>query len=374
MSEVTSKSKSAQEDRPRARDEILGPSKEEKAAATFNRKHPELAAEFTKLTGIDAKDYKAVKAWQLAHNLPGDGKIGQKTIDVAKGEAGKKPDAEDGQQSDVADAEAGTVETKKPEAKGSGQASKKKVGDQGAQQIEGDDMVMQVGADGQITDAEADAAKDKLSQKIRNTERAIQKGARDALLHQIGAHADEKDESAQEKTVEAIKDPFKEKIREFIKGKALQARKVEGGGAAGRMMKNKLASEGSQMVGKVAGAVAVVGTVKDIVDAVGEAEIADFTANTWQGLMAQLDANLPPAFDGYLKQVSSMEAQTAIDAAAGETTTPWITAEDVKQQLLHLFDAIEIQASLRPGGPLKGGAIFDKVQGVLHPEQKGGEE
>jgi hypothetical protein len=242
------------------------------------------------------------------------------------------------------------------------------------QHIEGDDMVMQVGADDQITDAEADAAKDKLKQKIRNTERAIQKGARDALLHQLGAHADEKDEAVQEKTIEAVKDPFKEKIVEFIKGKALQVSKVKGGGAAGRMMKNALATEGSRMAGKAAGAVAVVGTVKDIVDAVGEAEIADFTANSWQGLMAQLDANLPPAFDGYLKQVETMDAQTAIDAAAGETTTPWVTAEHVKEQLINLFNAIEIQASLRPGGPLKGGAIFDKVQEVLHPEKKEGEE
>lgn len=256
-----------------------------------------------------------------------------------------------------------------------GDEASKNGGHHGAvEHIDGDDLVMKIGADGQITDAEADVATDKLKQKIRNTERAIQRGARDALLHQLGADAEQKDEASQEKSVEALRDPFKEKLVELIKGKALQAGKVKGGGAAGRMMKNRLASEGSRMIGKVAGAVAVVGTVKDIVDAVGEAEIADFTANTWQGLMAQLDANLPPAFDGYLQRVEAMDAQTAIDAAAGETTTPWVTAGHVKEDLINLFNAIEIQASLRPGGPLKGGAIFDKVHEVLHPEKKSGEQ
>lgn len=105
MSEVTSKSKSAKEDRPRSKDEILGPSKEEKAAATFNRKHPEVAAEFTKLTGVDASDYKAVKAWQLAHNLPGDGKIGPATMKAAAVTAPKQEAKVEGEKS-AGDAEA----------------------------------------------------------------------------------------------------------------------------------------------------------------------------------------------------------------------------------------------------------------------------
>jgi hypothetical protein len=242
----------------------------------------------------------------------------------------------------------------------------------GAQQIEGDEMVMQVDADGNANDAEADEARGKLKQKIRNTERAIFMGAEKALLKQLGAVAEEKDEKKQEKIVDAIKDPMKEKIVEFAKGKALQSAKVKGGGAAGKAIKNKLASEGSAMVGKAAGAVAVVGAVKDVFDAVEEAEIADFKASTFQGLIRELDGALPSLFDGYHRRVEKMGAQEAIDAATGETTEPWITSAHVASELETLFGAMQIQASIENGrgGPLKGGAVFDAVQKQLHPTEE----
>lgn len=243
-------------------------------------------------------------------------------------------------------------------------------GAEGPQRIEGDEMVLQVGVDDQLQDAEAEAAREKLHAKVKATERAITDGALDALTHQLGAHAEEKGKGPQEKAFDAaLKDPLKEKLTEFIKGKALQAGKVKGGGAAGKMMRNKLASEGSAMAGKVMGAVAVVGAAKEVVDAVGEAEVADFEATTWQALIDEVKTKVPPAFDAYYKQVSQMDAQTAVDIAAGETTAPWISAEHVKQELIKTFNAIEIEASSRPhAGPLRGHAVFDKVQDVLHPK------
>jgi hypothetical protein len=81
-----------------------------KAATAWNAAHPDLVAEFNKLTdGKYAGDkagvsFRALRQWQADHGLPADGKVGKKTIDVAKKE--KQPA---GEKSDVTftDAEAG---------------------------------------------------------------------------------------------------------------------------------------------------------------------------------------------------------------------------------------------------------------------------
>lgn len=75
------------QDRPWTMDEIFGPSHEEEAALAFNERHPELAAEFTMLTGIDAQNYGAIREWQRAHGLRGDGKVGADTVRAARGDA-----------------------------------------------------------------------------------------------------------------------------------------------------------------------------------------------------------------------------------------------------------------------------------------------
>jgi hypothetical protein len=251
------------------------------------------------------------------------------------------------------------------------QRERKAGGPADVQRIEGDEIVFEVGTskdDGSqaIKDVEADAAKTKLRQKVMNTKDAIFMGAERALLEQLGAEADSADEAKQEKIVGAIKDPFKEKIVEFAKGKALQAGKVKGGGAAGRAVKNKLASEGSEMMGKAAGAVAVVGVVKDVFDGIEEAELADFKATTFKGLINEINGALPGLFAGYFARVDMMTADEAVYAVAGETTDPWITSAHVASELKKLFGAMQIQASLGRGGPLKGGAVFDAVQRQIH--------
>jgi hypothetical protein len=85
------------------------------AAATYNLAHRELAAEFTKLTGIDAKNFRAVRAWQLKHGLRGDGKIGPETLEAAR--AGANP--EDG----GAEEATGGSESGAPEGGGDGKAA-----------------------------------------------------------------------------------------------------------------------------------------------------------------------------------------------------------------------------------------------------------
>jgi hypothetical protein len=58
------------------------------AARAFNRHHQDKAAEFTNLTGIDPANFRAVRAWQLAHGQRGDGKIGPATLKAAHAEKG----------------------------------------------------------------------------------------------------------------------------------------------------------------------------------------------------------------------------------------------------------------------------------------------
>lgn len=59
-----------------------------RAARRFNEAHADLASEFATLTGIDPKDFRAVRAWQLKHKQRGDGKIGPATLKAAKEQAG----------------------------------------------------------------------------------------------------------------------------------------------------------------------------------------------------------------------------------------------------------------------------------------------
>jgi hypothetical protein len=56
------------------------------AARVYNRQHPDKAAEFSKLTGIDPANFRAVRAWQLAHGQRGDGRIGSATLKAAQAE------------------------------------------------------------------------------------------------------------------------------------------------------------------------------------------------------------------------------------------------------------------------------------------------
>jgi hypothetical protein len=65
-----------------------------RAARRWNEQHADLAAQFQALTGIDPNDFRAVRGWQLAHGLRGDGKIGPKTIEAAKDGAGDDAKAE----------------------------------------------------------------------------------------------------------------------------------------------------------------------------------------------------------------------------------------------------------------------------------------
>lgn len=239
--------------------------------------------------------------------------------------------------------------------------------------VEGDELVMQVQVskdDGQasVVDVEAVKAKEKLRAKIRNTRDAIWAGVSRVLRKQIGGGAEALDEKQQEMVIEKLSEPLKEKLGEYAKGKIRNA-KIKGGGAVGRMLKERLGNEATAMVGKAAGAIAVVGAVKDVVDAVGEAEFADFTARTFDALILQVQANIKPAFDGYERTVDGMDGQTAVDAAAAETADPWITETEVAAQIQHLFDG-----ALIISGVLKGHALFDKVQEVLHPTPEDGEE
>ena len=247
---------------------------------------------------------------------------------------------------------------------------------QRARRIDGDELVVERGvstADGQdtLSDAEAEAAKAKLRQKIRNTERAIAEGVEVALLKTLGASAEGAEDEKQERVIGSVKEPLKERLLEFAKGKALEGGKVRGGGAAARHLREKLGNEGTAMLGKAAGAAAVVGSVKEVLDSVEEAELADFTANTWKGLVEEINRNLPALFDGHLQTVDQMDAQCAVDAASAETTNPWVTRARVAEELERLFNAAELDASLTRGGPLKGRAVFNKVQSVLHHKDRG---
>jgi hypothetical protein len=82
-----------------------------RAATVYNRKHPDQVTDFNKLTGGACAgsqagiSFEKVRAWQLAHGLPGDGKIGPQTLMVASRDGGAE------QKSDVtfSDEEAGTI-------------------------------------------------------------------------------------------------------------------------------------------------------------------------------------------------------------------------------------------------------------------------
>jgi hypothetical protein len=122
-----------------------------RAATQYNEAHKDQVADFNKLTGGACAggnagvDAKKVRDWQLAHGLPGDGKIGPQTLMVASRDGGKegekadgkegggedkKPGAAGGEKSDVtfSDKEAGTVEGKAGGAKSDVTFSDKEAG------------------------------------------------------------------------------------------------------------------------------------------------------------------------------------------------------------------------------------------------------
>lgn len=85
-----------------------------KAATAWNASHPDLVADFNRLTGGKCSGDKAgvsvraVRQWQIDHGQTPDGKVGKKSVDAAKKEAKQQG----GETPDVAftDAEAGSVD------------------------------------------------------------------------------------------------------------------------------------------------------------------------------------------------------------------------------------------------------------------------
>lgn len=240
---------------------------------------------------------------------------------------------------------------------------------EGTEYVEGDALVLACETskdDGHpnIVDVEAEKAKDTLRRKITNTERAIRCGFELALVRQLGADARSLDEEAQEMALGHMNEPLKDTLGEWINGGLKNAR-LGGGAALGRGVRGMLANEATAMVGKVAGAVAVVGAAKEVAGAIEEAEVADFTANTFGVLFQEISARLPRMFDHYVKIVDRMEAQPAVDAASEESTAPWIEAEDVAREIKLLVDNALIQS-----GALKGTDRVDKVQELLNSKKE----
>jgi hypothetical protein len=82
------------------------------AANAFNESHPDLVAEFLKLTGVQ-RTFQSVKAWQLSHGLKADGKIGPDTVQAARSESGS-PDGAGAQGTESATAGADSSSGKHP--------------------------------------------------------------------------------------------------------------------------------------------------------------------------------------------------------------------------------------------------------------------
>jgi peptidoglycan hydrolase-like protein with peptidoglycan-binding domain len=58
---------------------------QDRAAAAFNRAHPENIAEFKRLTGV-GDEVAQIREWQRAHGLKADGKVGPSTLEAARRE------------------------------------------------------------------------------------------------------------------------------------------------------------------------------------------------------------------------------------------------------------------------------------------------
>src|SRR5690349_13701756 len=67
---------------------------QDRAAAAFNRAHPENIAEFKRLTGSGA-DVAEIREWQRAHGLKADGKVGPATLAAARREQRGNQDQRD---------------------------------------------------------------------------------------------------------------------------------------------------------------------------------------------------------------------------------------------------------------------------------------
>lgn len=68
-----------------------------KQAIVYNREHPDQVEDFDRLTGgVAAKGIRAIMAWQRAHDLKGDGKVGPGTLNAAATASQAKPEGEEG--------------------------------------------------------------------------------------------------------------------------------------------------------------------------------------------------------------------------------------------------------------------------------------
>jgi hypothetical protein len=84
-----------------------------RAARRYNRdSHPDLAAKFQAVTGLDPLAIGAIRAWQRSHGLKADGKLGPETVSAA--EAGAAQPAE--QKQDASAAAGSAEEHKRPDA------------------------------------------------------------------------------------------------------------------------------------------------------------------------------------------------------------------------------------------------------------------
>jgi hypothetical protein len=129
-----------------------------RAARAWNEAHSELAAEFQKLTGIDPKDFRAVRAWQLEHGLRGDGKIGEKTLEAAKGGTA------DGGSEEKPDQAGAAPEGGAKSAKAAGPKNAAAKGAEPAESDGGDDLAAELVAGGD-TEGEEHRAKDPEKEK-----------------------------------------------------------------------------------------------------------------------------------------------------------------------------------------------------------------
>lgn len=207
--------------------------------------------------------------------------------------------------------------------------------------VEGDDFVLEARRsmdDGSMRaiDAEAERAKSILRRKVENTKTQVIDGLMQALTRPMCEQARELSEKKQMAVVRFASGNVKDKLKEWA---------------------------GEHALGRVAGAVSVVGDVKEVADAIHEAEVADMRASTVIELKNQALGRMIPLFADYRSRVDKMDGQTAIDIIhSGETSDPWVSAQSVALE----FDLLVGEAMIQ-SGVLTGSELFDAVQAQMHP-------